>query len=288
MKFFLKTEYPCLVKTETDQCELDENDVLEIVDENFLFVYPENSRQIPFLINLNFLQENDFFSVIRRDENTIILLEKFQTFRVTHKEMLNFGGKRCEVSVSNKTISFENDNKKIECLCPKHDDDFKIFKIKDFACVQFEEDLFAYSMKNDQLSHFCGDLEIDGDVVFLKKQFHDSLNREREAKYDFGDVIKMESEDFKRKSTSVRHADLAPYQLLESVKAKDFDFASSFLSDKLKSQIDSNQIHEFFGNFSSFLPLSPTEFITISQNGKNFVSFNMRGDKIDDISVDNL
>ena len=50
MKKILKTSYPCLIKTDTDSCELEENDVLEIENEQFLFVYPQNGS-IPFYID---------------------------------------------------------------------------------------------------------------------------------------------------------------------------------------------------------------------------------------------
>ena len=74
MKIILKTSYPCLIKSQTQNCELNENDNLMIENESELMVYPLNNHQIPFIINLNILKENEFYSVFSHNEKTIILL----------------------------------------------------------------------------------------------------------------------------------------------------------------------------------------------------------------------
>ena len=81
---------------------------------------------------------------------------------------------------------------------------------------------------------------------------------------------------------------LVPFRLLESIKAKDYESALDFLSEKLKGEIDSDQIKDFFGELSNFLPVNANEFITISNFNKNYVKFVLVNDKIDDILIDNL
>lgn len=287
MKYILKTTYPCLVKTQTQQCELEENDILEIVDEQLIFIYPENPSQIPFYINLVSPKESACLSIFPRKNDTLLILESAQKLDISHKETLTVAGKRCEVCVKNQKISFETEQKKVEYFCPHPCRDHKIFKLQNFACVQFDEHLYAYSPQKNSLSHFDGQTEISGNVVSLTKNFHDSGSRERHAKYKFGDDIVMEEENFSQNEIRV-NKDLAPYKLMESVRAKDFEFAHTLLSENLKNQINSSQIRDFFGNFSTFLPLSTTEFITLSSTGKNYVKFSMEDNLIDDITVDAL
>lgn len=81
---------------------------------------------------------------------------------------------------------------------------------------------------------------------------------------------------------------LIPFKLLESIKAKDYACAMNFLSEKLKSELDTNQIKDFFGEVTNFLPINTNEFITVSNFNKNYVKFVLSGDKIDDILIDNL
>lgn len=81
---------------------------------------------------------------------------------------------------------------------------------------------------------------------------------------------------------------LIPFKLLESIKAKDYACAMDFLSEKLRSELDTNQMKEFFGEVTNFLPVNTNEFITISNFNKNYVKFVLSDDKVDDILIDNL
>lgn len=287
MKYILKTTYPCLIKTKNDECELNENDLLEIENEDRLFVYPENPEQIPFYVNLKSPKETAFLSILNHHGQTLLFLEDVQNLQVSQKETLNMSGKKCEVSVHGQQISFESENRRVEYLCSHPCELQKIFKLKDYACIQFDADLYAYSIKKNKLSHFSGEISVDGEMLTLTKNFNDSENRKRQAKYKFEDDIIMQEENFIHSSNSERN-ELVPYKLMESVKAKDFEHALTFLTENLKNQIDSTQIRDFFGNFSMFLPLSTTEFITISGKQKKYVKFNMQGGLIDDITVDTL
>ena len=76
MKTILKSSYPCLVKGKNSYHEIDKNDLLEMADEDIIFVYPQCSGQIPFYINLVSPVENSNFSI-----NFKILLQDLQNER---------------------------------------------------------------------------------------------------------------------------------------------------------------------------------------------------------------
>lgn len=283
----LKSTYPCLIKTSSDMCELDENDTLEIVDENFLFVYPQNPSFLPFYINLNCPTESERLSVLKRDLNTILLLESPLALSVCQSQELAFGNKKCEVSYDGHTLGFKCNSKNLGYRVNLPQEQFKTFKIKNFACAQFENDIYIFNVNSFKLSHINGNITISGDQILVERQFDDSCKRQKNSKYNLKEDIVLEEENFMHNTSDVS-PELAPYKLMESMKAKDVDFALSLLSEKLKGQISKEQISQFFGNFSTFLPLSTTEFITISDKQKNYVKFNLTGGKIDDIVVDNL
>lgn len=290
MKFFLKTTYPCLVKTNSQECELDQNDLLEIENEKTLFIYPQNSNSVPFYVNLSSPKDSERASFVSRGEDKLILLEKAQTFSVKTKEKLNFSGKIVEICVENNKITFETSDKKLECKTSSGQD-YDCFKIQNFACVKFQDEMFLFSVKNNKIFHFVGESEVDKNQICVTKKFFDSEKREKKTIFHVNEEIELESEEFvynQNLKETKKIKELSPFKLLESVKAKDYAHAKNFLNEKLQSQIDLAQIEELFGTFSDFLPLSTTEFITINGKNKNFVQFSMENDEICDISVDNL
>ena len=290
MKILLKTTYPCLVKTDSQSAFVEENDLLEIEEETLIFIYPENNIKPPFYINLKSLTDSDNFSIIKREKQTYILLEQPKLLTVFNKEHLNLSGTSCDISITASNLSIETDSKKIVYHCPHSCNNYKIFKLKDFACIQFEHDLYTFSTKTNKLSHFEADeFEINQNNLNLTKKFHDSFDREKRATYKFEDKIILEKEHFMYNDDIKPAAKLLCYKTLESIKAKDFSFVlNNMLSDKLKTQIDETQLQEFFGNISTFLPISTTEYIILSNSQKNFVTFSIKNDKVDDILIDNL
>ena len=290
MKYILKSPYPCLVKTADAQSELDKNDSLEIEDEKFVFIYPQDARKEAFCINLSSPKDCEKYSFFSRDGMKYIVLENTPNFQVQNKEKLNFSGKIVEISVGDNEICFETSSKKIVCHCESANRDFSCFKIQNFACVQFENELFLFSVKEQKVFHFSGEIEIDGNQISVTKKFFDSENREKKSVFVIKDEIELENEEFvstpHKKETS--DGNLFPFKFMESISAKDYACAMNFLSDKLRSQIEVSQLGVFFDNFTAFLPVSTTEFITINGKNKKFVQFSMDGEKVNDISVDDL
>lgn len=288
MKYLLKTSYPCVVKNSNSYLELEQNDTIEIENENFVFVYPEYENSIPFCINLTNLRENANYSVLTKNQNKIILLERATMVQTASIVELNFSGKICKIEISEKSLCFIWNNKKITYKVSHSSHNFEVLKIKQFACVQFEKDFYAFSTTKNQLSHFCGDkIELSQDTIKVQKKFHDSLNREKNSIYKFEDDIILQNEEFFQNSTTNIPA-LVPYRVMESLRAKDFQYLIQNLSNNLQNSLKSTNICDFFGNFSDFLPVNETDFITLSSTAKNYVSFAMNGEKIEDITIDEL
>lgn len=287
MKYFLKSAYPCAIKTDHDFVEINENDTLELENEKIIFVYPQNKLS-SFYINLQNLQENSRFSVINHNKKTVIFLEKEKSINFCQKETLFFGGNQCEICVAGNYVSFETKSKKVDTqffpICKK----YRIFKIKNFACLELEKDFFAYDMAKNHLSHFSGDkISFENDKLSVTKNFHDSMQRQKNSTYIFEDDIKLQEEAFSL-SQNKQIDELVPFQMLESVKAKDYVKAIENLAENLKNDINEENIKDFFGNITEFLPLSTTEFITICGNKKNYVTFSLQNKKIDDITIDSI
>lgn len=287
MKKLLKTTYPCLIKTDIDTCELEENDTLEIEEERFLFVYPQNGN-IPFYVDTKSEVENRFVSIIKHEDKTIFLLEKSANLKIEKKDQLNFSGSPCDIVISDKGISFETPLQKISYSFGHKSFNPQVFKYKNFACVQFENDFYAFDTKRNKLFHICGeDLQFENGKLSAIKKYHDSQGREKKITYRLDENVNLENETLQSDVDNAR-TELLPYKIMESVVAKDFAFISKNLSDSLRSKLDESQLKSFFGNPSGFLPLTTEEFIIFSSKCKNYVKFSLSENKIADISIDNL
>lgn len=287
MKYLLKSCYPCIVKTNSEFCELSTNDTLEIDNESCLFVYPQKANRISFMINLLSPVENKFFSLLKQNENTLIILEDQTKIKTTKKKILNFGDQSCELSISNNLISFETNQSKIE-IETESKYEFIIEKIKSFACVYNKQEFYAFSIKKSRLTQIYGDnIELNNNILTIEKYFDDSLNRKRTATFKIDEDIQLEKEEFYR-DTVAEQTELLPYRILESIKAKDFDFVYKHLNETLQSKIQKSQLGTFFGNINCFLPLSTKEFICISNKSKSYITFDLVDNKICDISMDEI
>lgn len=288
MKYILKTSYPCLVKTQDSFTELEPNDTLEIEDETILFIYPENPKQLSFYINLVTKKDSELYSFIHRENFNLILLESPKTMEIINKETLDFSGKSCQIEICCHTITFETESKKLSYTCPHKCLNYKIFKQKNYACVQFEHDFYAFSMEKNKLFHFQGDdIVFENDLLKTSKVILDSQSRKREATFKFDNDVEITSESFERKDTG-ENLELVPYKFLEAVKSKDYDYVVDSLSAKLKQNINKEQIQKFFGNIKEFLPLNFNEFLIVSNDKKSYASFSLANGKINDITLDNL
>ncbi len=290
MKYLLKTPYQCLVKTKSQSIELDINDTLECEDEQLLYVYPIASEQIPFCINIATKRDTDHYSFLRHNDQNIIFLEKPERFDVFQKEDLNFSGKHCHISISKNKVYFETDKQKIKCFCGKSKSSPKVLKVKNFACVQLQQDFFAYSMQTERLSHLSGEMiNFDKDTIIVTKKYCDSNCREKISRYEIADEIKLKDEQIiSTQKQEIKDKNLISYKFLECVKSNDFSESQKYLSDSLSGKIGEEQIKSFFGYLSEFLPLSANEFLAISGNNKKYVTFDLLNGKINDISIDEL
>ena len=291
MKYFLLSTYPCLVKARNNAFELEKNDLLEIDEEEFLFVYPTTPEQLPFYINLENPQENQYVSVLKRNEKAYLLLEKQNPFECSYKETVFFENIPCVVEINRNILSFEFNNKKSVFHHCHALQNIKVFKHNSFAVVKFEDGIFLYDTKTAKLSHLVGEnISLDANVLSITKNLADSEGRSKIAKYEVDKEVVLQEESFSysnKKKPSPKA--LLPYKFLESIKANDFEFAYSLLHDDLKSSLSTENLRVFFGKISTFLALGENEYVAYSNNGKKlFVAFSMRTSKIDDIVLDEL
>ena len=283
MKYFLKTTYPCLVKISNETFELDSFDTLEIEDEKYVFVYPQEDL-CPFCINLINPVENEHFSILNHNSKTFLVLEGAQKFRTTSKQTVSANGKNCIVSIQEKLVSFETENRKTEAkiLSPKS---YQISQNRNFVFVKFEKELFAFNIQNEKLSHFTGEkIEVENDTIKVEKRID---SRTKISTYQIGESLNLLNETFSEDAQKFP-SELLPLKFLECIKLKDFECAIEKLSPNLKGQITKENLGDFFGNFTSILPLGTSEFITLSNMKKNFVKFSIKDDKVEDILIDEL
>ena len=284
-KIKLKTNYPCLVKTDKESFEIDENDVLEIENEERIFIYPTlfSRKNIPFYINLKSLKSCHRYFVHEFDEFSLVVLTYNEELKILYKE--NFPTLACNVVVSQSAVKFEKEDISVEYTLPHNFFNYHIFKLDNYACVEFDdENLYLFNTKTNVLSHFSGNMDLDKNVLTVKKNLHDLENRVKKS------TFKLEEEKIKLESLTFSHdenkfsEDMTAYRFLEAVKIKDFDFAINLLEKKTSSE----NLETLFGNVKNYLPLSTNEFVILGENERKFVRFFEKCGKIVDISVDKL
>jgi hypothetical protein len=289
MKYLLVAPYPCLIKSKTESVELDQNDTLECENEELLYVYPLTQSLSPFCVNLSAKADTEHYSFLKHGEKNIVFLEKVPKFDVFAKEELIFPNKRCKIYVGENEIKFETDKKIIRCHRFSRKSSPKIVKIKNFACVAFDDEFFAYAVSTDKLSHFQADeISLKNNVLTLTKKYRDSQCREKFLQYEILDEIKLKNEQIISNETKLIDRSLAPFKFLECVKAGDYANFKKFFSASLSEKLNEEKIKSFFGQAHDFLPLSPNEFLAVSSASKSYVSFDVEDGVIADISIDSL
>ena len=286
MKYIIKTTYPCVVKTQNECVEIDENSSVECEDESFVYVYPEQNG-IPFCINLKEKKDCENYSFLTHNRQNFVFLEPQQSFSITKKEQISINGKNCKILIDKKQISFEGQSRIVYHSISHPVKKYKILKFQNFACVQFDNDFYAYDMQKEKLYHISGeDFALDKNTLTVTKIYNDCSSRERVYKVVFSDKILIENSTFVKKEQ--KESDLIPYEFLQAVKAEDYSCALGFLNEKLKEKIGKTELESFFGKIQQILPINLNEFIVFSQCAKFYVSFDIKDRQICDISLDKL
>ena len=286
MKVIVKTTYPCIIKTQNDFVELDQNDTLLCEDEDFLYIYPLNSFQIPFCINLCKKEDSRFFSFVKIENENVVLLEPQQKVVLTQKETLHINGKTLKIFLKQNKITFESEHKIVSCFAQHQTKNYKLISVGAFGCVMFENDFYAFSMTKEKLFHFDGEeLKFEKNTLFVTKKFHDFSNREKAYEISLTDGINVQNEQFLQSDFP---KNLICFNFLQAIKCKNFASAINFLNEKLKNKIKRQNLETFFGKIQNILPFSETEYILITNNDKNYAKFELENEKICDISLDKL
>ena len=291
-KIKLKTNYPCLIKFQNSSYDLDENDMLEIEDEDKMCVYPitYSKRDIPFCIDLKNLRSCQRYSAYNIDDVTLVILHHSQNIRTCIKESLAFPNDVCFIYIFDDTIKFENKACEVEYQFEHPCQNYKVLKIENFACVQFDShNLYCFNVDTNKLSHFTGDeLELNKNILKIKKKLNDCENRVKNSEISFEKneiLVKNLSFEYNLQN---EEKDLIPYRFLDAIKSKDITFAKKILRDDLQNKIPNEQLANFFGNIKNFLPISLTEFLVLGSNFNTYVKFSVQNDRISDISADKL
>lgn len=286
MKYTIKATYPCVIKTQNDYVEADEDSSIECEDENFVYVYPLHSG-IPFCIDLKQRNDCDRYSFISHNGQNFIFLEPPQLFFVTKKENLCINGKNCKILIEPSQISFEGQNRIVHHTITKPFKKYKMIKAQNFACAQFDNEFFAFDTQREKLYHFSGeDFSFEKNILTICRKYDDNSGRERKYKVSFSDKISVTENTFVKKEQ--KEPELIPFDFLQAIKSEDFACATNYLSSKLKEKIGRLELESFFGKIQQILPIDTNTFIVFSNSKKQYVSFEIVDNHICDISLDDL
>ena len=283
MKYTIKTTYPCVIKTQNEYVELDENDNLECENEDYVYVYPQNTNQIPFCVNLILQQNTKDYVFFNHSKDHFVILKQNTKIEIEQKQIFSHSSKTCKVTVGKQKIVFDGENRVITCQNENLSKTYTAEKVGNFVVVLFKNDAYAYSFEKQKVTHFHGEIqEFENGTLSIVKSFDDNVLRQKTYKVHFGEKMTFEGEMFSSSETS---ANLLCFNFLEAIKAKDFSFATNLLDDNLK--IKKEILPQFFGEISYVLPLNVNEFILLGDK-TNYVSLEVKNGKISDIVLDEL
>lgn len=238
--------------------KLDANVKYKVFDENknFGLIFSNNSS-LPFVLDLKNPCENILNVECFNDKFYFLFPKFFGDFLAT-----KFNYKSNEVSISLSTKLFITISG--ELICEKEVDNltFSHYEIQGELCLIYFHGKrnFVVILKDKQLcfADFYEECNIQNDEKYFMCKLYDSLNHGKVCHVKENEVetylVYLDDEDLCLKTNFVAHI------FLDCVKAQNYKYANSLLSDEIKLQ-EEDEIKNFFPEFDFCYPLKDNVFV---------------------------
>lgn len=289
MKTVIYTSFPCLIKVNEIEETLSQNENL-IIDENCekLLVYPLQKGKISFEINLS-IHENNFYRIIERGGKRLVFL--IDGLYAENAEICEFKYQniKSKVEVYPQKVVFSNsDCKKIIHLSEKYLS-YKCGNIKfiDYCILENLDNgntLIAYNAQKNTARVFNADeikLDDEGFVLNSSAFGYTSISQHL---YIDDEGLKIRKKDFISASSQLVPEETIPYQFLNSIKYGDYEKGLNMLAPQLNDRLNCESLKSYFGDISYFYMLNPNTAYAISNNQNVIYEFQVKDQKICEIS----
>ena len=294
-KYKIITAYPCVIKSQSQSCGLDENCTLVLEGEKMVSVYPVGKTDnFAFNIELDKLYESAFYQVNEDDEEAIIYL--VDGIKSENAQVVNFGTTASpHIEIESESVTFHCQNFKRKVLTGKfaNFDGYQKFDIMLAHLYDNDKHLIvAFNKKNGKAKSFKAQkVEIKNDNFILTQNLEDYAGQTLTY------TLAFDREGLKKKNTTFSYnfderpklstcEQVIPFAFLEAIKAENFQLAKSYLSSSLN--IDESNLKSFFGKLDYFFPIADNKFCFHAGDGLQKLTFEIKNGKIVDIDVENL
>ena len=289
MKYILRSEYDCIVKSLLKEELLDKNSELVFDEPSFVLVYPLDNNFSPFSLDLYNPKSSFCKTLLQEDVSYVFLLNppQIETFKI---ETFNFSGKSVKVFLGQNKLCFQSEKTE------KHvnlGEDFKSYtceKKDSFLLVHLvgkNEEMFCFNLETDKLTKLSGDkIEVLDKQIIVTKNLNLNFSQKTLETYLIS-KDKLEKISSSTKNEGIEHVDVTvtPYIFLDSIKNKNFDIATSLLDDNLKSHIKNENLESYFGEIISFFNLKNDTYCVFSKDKTSVYTFSLNHGKICEIST---
>ena len=87
-------------------------------------------------------------------------------------------------------------------------------------------------------------------------------------------------------NTNFLNKEIIPYNFMNSILSRNFEYAHSLLKDDLKEKITTNNLKEFFPDVKYFKFIEKNMCFAVCETHDIFVKFSINDDKISEIDYD--
>ena len=287
MKIIIYTSFPCLLKTESWQETLEENENLTLDNCELITVYPIGKTTRPsFVLDID-KNQSPFYRIVKKEEKILVFLLDgifAQNIKICS---IDCNSQKCQIEIAKNEVSFIcSGNKKVLTL-PEPILSYDYGNFRHIAYSKLTTDsqqyLIAYNTQTFQSKIFKGDeieIQDNGFTVLSSPHGYQSTREEYTITQE---GLKIADKTFSTLSLPNFEKTLC-FRFMNSIKLGDYNTAISMLAPDLASTLSAKTLHQYFGNISYIFPLDESTCFAISNNKNTIFSFNISNNKITEIN----
>lgn len=280
--FKIYSSYDCVLKFDDKEEFLDQNTNLTIEEKSKINVYPVGKHSVySFSLNLDKLEKSKFYKFKNYNDNVYIFFIENLITQTQNLYSYNINNQNCVVKVAKETLTFKTEKIEKEVFLP--------FNYQEYSCVQkdnlivcdFNNEetslIVIFNPKTNKIKAFNGMIQEDDDGFTIKENLFDT-------KYIFSkEGLKIQSFI---ENTNFLNKEIIPYNFMNSILSRNFEYAHSLLKDDLKEKITTNNLKEFFPDVKYFKFIEKNMCFAVCEARDIFVKFSINDNKISEIDCD--
>lgn len=293
-KYILRSEYDCLVKSETEEFLLDVNSQIVFEKPEKVLIYPlkTNKYCYPFSIDLENKLDSTLFSCHLFEDFVLIYISNPPYIKNEFIETIKLNKLECKVFISQETVSFQTENIKKTFNLDSNFETYSIITFDNLIMIKLVgeiEQLWIFNINNLSLKKLAGNkIEIVNHEIFVNKSIISINQHQLYEVYEIkeNEIIKK-SENIKSNlfDSKLRNPRVIPYAFLEAIQLKDYNLARTFLTENLSQTATNQHLDNYFKEIKKILPLNNNLIATLTSSGLQVYNFTLDNNLVSEIDL---